>query len=231
MRRARQYVQEGRRWVVDIDLEKFFDRVNHDILMGRLAKRIEDRRVLVLIRRYLEAGVLAEGVVMEREEGTPQGGPSHRSSRTHYWTKWTRSWRRGHAFARYGDDLNVYVRTQRAGERVMRSMRRLYARLRLQVNEAKSAVALARERKFLSFSFWTSPEREVKWRVAPQALGRMKGRVRELTRRTIGRSLVAVCKELRKYLLGWKEYVRLAQTPKIFQAWTGGSVIGSEPCN
>ena len=217
VRRAQRYVQEGRRWVVDIDLEKFFDRVNHDVLMGRLAKRIADRRVLVLIRRYLAAGILVNGVVMERHEGAPQGGPLSPILANVLLDEVDRELeKRGHAFVRYADDLNVYVRTKRSGERVMPAMRRLYARLRLRVNESKSAVALARERKFLGFSFWTGPEREIKRRVTPQALKRMKDRVRELTRRMIGRSLAAVCKDLRTYLLGWKGYFRFAQTPGIF---------------
>jgi hypothetical protein len=154
---------------------------------------------------------------MDREEGTPQGGPLSPILANVLLDEVDKELeKRGHAFVRYADDLNVYVRTKRSGERVMQSMRRLYARLRLRVNESKSAVALARERKFLSFSFWIGPGREVKWRVAPQALRRMKGRVRELTRRTVGRSLAAVCKELRKYLIGWRGYFRLAQTPGVF---------------
>jgi group II intron reverse transcriptase/maturase len=212
---AQRYVQEGRRWVVDIDLEKFFDRVNHDVLMGRLAKRIEDRRVLGLVRRYLEAGILANGVVMERHEGTPQGGPLSPLLANVLLDDVDKELeRRGHAFVRYADDLNVYVRSKRAGERVMEALRRLYAGLRLRVNESKSAVARATERKFLGFSFWVAPGREVKRRVAPQALARMKERVRELTRRSVGRSLAQVCEGLRLYLNGWKGYFRLAQTPK-----------------
>jgi RNA-directed DNA polymerase len=214
VRRAQRYVQEGRRWVVDIDLEKFFDRVNHDILMGRLAKRITDRRVLALIRRYLEAGILANGVVIERYEGTPQGGPLSPILANVLLDEVDKELqKRGHAFVRYGDDLNVYVRTKRSGERVMQALRRLYTRLRLRVNESKSAVARAMERKFLGFSYWIGPGREVKRRVAPQALERMKDRVRELTRRTVGRSLV--CRDLRVYLLGWKGYFHLAQTPGV----------------
>ena len=218
VRRAQRYVQEGRRWVVDIDLEQFFDRVNHDLLMGRLAKRIADRRMLVLIRRYLEAGILADGVVIERYEGTPQGGPASPILANVLLDEVDQELeKRGHAFVRYGDDLNVYVRTKRSGERVMQAMRRLYARLRLRVNESKSAVAPARERKFLGFSFWTGPGREVKRRVAPQALKRMKDRIRALSRPTAGRSIAQVCESIRGYLLGWKGYFQFAQTPNVFR--------------
>jgi group II intron reverse transcriptase/maturase len=224
VRHAQRYVQEGRRWVVDIDLEKFFDRVNHDVLMGRLAKRIEDRRVLRLIRRYLGAGILADGVVIERYEGTPQGGPLSPLLANMLLDEVDKELeKRGHAFVRYADDLNVYVRSKRAGERVMAAMRRLYERLRLRVNETKSAVGRAMERKFLSFSFWVAPGRKVKPRIAPQALARMKDRVREITRRSVGRSLAQVCERLAVYLTGWKGYFRLAQTPHVFATldeWT-----------
>ena len=216
VRRAQRYVQEGRRWVVDIDLEKFFDRVNHDVLMSRLARRIEDRRVLGLVRRYLEAGVLAHGVVIERHEGTPQGGPLSPLLANVLLDEVDKELeKRGHAFVRYADDLNVYVRSKRAGERVMEAMRRLYARLRLRVNEPKSAVARATERKFLGFSFWVAPGREVKRRIAPQALMTMKDRVRALTRRVVGRSLAQVCERLGAYLAGWKGYFQIAQTPRV----------------
>jgi group II intron reverse transcriptase/maturase len=217
VRRAQAYVQDGRRFVVDIDLEKFFDRVNHDVLMGRLAKRIADARMLRLIRRYLEAGVLAHGVVIERQEGTPQGGPLSPLLANVLLDEVDKELeRRGHAFVRYADDLNVYVRSQRAGERVMAWLERRFAKLRLRVNHAKSAVARAWERKFLGFSLWIAPGRVVKRRVAPQALARMKERVRALTRRSIGRSLAQVCKTLGAYLAGWKAYFRLAETPGVF---------------
>jgi group II intron reverse transcriptase/maturase len=216
VRHAQRYVEEGRRWVVDIDLEKFFDRVNHDVLMGRLEKRVGDRRVLGLVRRYLDAGILADGVVIERHEGTPQGGPLSPLLANVLLDDVDKELeKRGHAFVRYADDLNVYVRSKRAGERVMAAMRRLYARLRLRVNESKSAVARATERKFLGFSFWVAPGREVKRRIAPAALKRMKDRVRELTRRVVGRSLATVCGHLRRYLVGWKGYFQIAQTPGV----------------
>jgi RNA-directed DNA polymerase len=148
------YIREGRSWVVDVDLEKFFDRVNHDVLMGRLAKRISDKRLLRLIRRYLEAGLMADGVVVERSEGTPQGGPLSPLLANALLDEVDKELeKRGHAFARYADDCNVYVRSPRAGERVMQTLRRLYARLRLRVNESKSAVARPWERKFLGYSF------------------------------------------------------------------------------
>lgn len=215
--RAQAYVQEGRSWVVDIDLEKFFDRVNHDILMGRLAKRLADRRVLRLIRRYLNAGVLAGGVVIERHEGTPQGGPLSPLLANVLLDEVDKELeRRGHAFVRYADDLNVYVRTQRSGERVMQSLRKLFGRLKLRVNESKSKVVRATQSKFLGFSFWIGPGRRIRRRVAPQAIQRMKERVRELTRRSAGRSLAQMCKPLGTYLSGWNGYFRLAETPRAF---------------
>ncbi len=217
VREAQRYVQEGRRWVVDVDLEKFFDRVNHDVLMGKLAKRITDKRVLGLIRRYLDAGIMANGVVIERHEGTPQGGPLSPLLANVLLDEVDKELeKRGHTFVRYADDCNVYVRSQRAGERVMALLRRLYALLRLQVNESKSAVAPARQRQFLGFAFWVGPGKVVKCRVAPKALGAMKERVRRITRRTRGRSLEQVCEELKVYLTGWKQYFRLAETPSVF---------------
>jgi RNA-directed DNA polymerase len=224
VRRAQAYVQEGRSIVVDIDLEKFFDRVNHDILMSRLAKRIADRRVLRLIRRYLNAGVLANGVVIERHEGTPQGGPLSPLLANVLLDEVDKELeRRGHAFVRYADDLNVYVRSQRAGERVMTSLRKLFGKLKLRVNETKSKVTRATNAKFLGFSFWIAKGRIVRRRVAPQAIRRLKERVRELTRRSAGRSLAQMCKPLGKYLAGWKAYFRLADTPRVFadiDGWT-----------
>ena len=222
VRAAQRYIQEGRRWVVDVDLEKFFDRVNHDVLMGRLARRMGDRRLLGLIRRYLEAGVMADGVVTERHEGTPQGGPLSPLLANVLLDDVDKELeRRGHAFARYADDCNVYVWSKRAGEDVMQALRRLYARLRLRVNEAKSAVARPWDRKFLGYSFWVAKGGEVKRRVAPQALGAMKERVRSITRRNGGRSIVSVVTELRGYLTGWKEYFRLAETPGVLRDLDG----------
>jgi group II intron reverse transcriptase/maturase len=217
-RRAQGYIQTGRAWVVDVDLERFFDRVNHDLLMGRLAKRIADKRVLRLTRRYLEAGVMMHGVVMERHEGTPQGGPLSPLLANVLLDEVDKELeKRGHAFVRYADDGNVYVRSRRAGERVMALLRRLYDDQRLRINESKSAVARVWDRKFLGFSFWVAPGRKVTPRVAREALGVMKERVRRLTRRTCGRSLEQVVEDLGPSLIGWKNYFGLAGTPKIFR--------------
>jgi group II intron reverse transcriptase/maturase len=215
---AQRYVQSDRRWVVDVDLEKFFDRVNHDVLMGRLEKRIGDKRLLRVIRRYLEAGVLANGVVVERHEGTPQGGPLSPLLANVLLDEVDQALERsGHAFVRYADDCNVYVRSKRAGERVLERLRELYAKLRLRINEDKSAVARAWDRKFLGYSFWVAAGRQVKRRVAPKSLEDFKQRIRQLTCRNGGRSLPKVVEELRAYLLGWKAYFRLADTPGVFR--------------
>jgi len=217
VRRARGYIQAGRRWVVDVDLERFFDRVNHDVLMGKLAKRVADKGVLRLIRRYLEAGLMVNGVVVERHEGTPQGGPISPLLANVLLDEVDKELeKRGHCFARYADDCNVYVRSKRAGERVLELLRRLYGDLRLRVNEAKSAVARAWNRKFLGFSFWVAPGRTIKLRVARQTLDVLKGQVRRMTRRTCGRSLEQVIADLRSYLIGWKSYYQLAETPGVF---------------
>lgn len=216
---ARRHVQGGKKWVVDVDLEKFFDRVNHDVLMGRLAKRIEDPLVLRLIRRYLHAGVMANGVVVERHEGTPQGGPLSPLLANVLLDEVDKELeRRGHAFVRYADDLRVFVASKKAGERVMDSLVRLFGKLRLRVNEDKSAVDRAWNRPFLGFTFWVGRGRKVHVKVARKALDTMKDRVRTLTRRTRGRSLEQVALDLRAYLLGWKGYFRLAETPRIFGA-------------
>ena len=214
---AKRYVQEGRRFVVDVDLEKFFDRVNHDVLMGRLARRIRDGRVLGLIRRYLDAGVMVNGVVVERGEGTPQGGPLSPLLANVLLDEMDKELeRRGHSFVRYADDCNVYVRSRRAGERVMALLRQLFAVLRLRVNEAKSAVDLASKRKILGYSFWVGTGRTVRLRVARKALDAMKDRVRHITRRSGGRSIACVVAELRDYLPGWRNYFSLAETPGVF---------------
>jgi RNA-directed DNA polymerase len=216
---AQRYIQEGRRWVVDVDLEQFFDRVNHDVLMGKLATRIADKRMLGLIRRYLEAGMLANGVSTERHEGTPQGGPLSPLLANVLLDEVDRELeKRGHAFARYADDSNVYVRSRRAGERVMQMLRHLYAKLRLKINEAKSTVARPWYRKFLGYSFWVAKGKEVKRRVAPKALATMKERVRQITSRNGGRSIPSVAAELHGYLTGWKQYFRLADTPRVFRS-------------
>src|SRR5690554_2336049 len=216
---AQSYVQAGRRTVVDVDLEKFFDRVNHDILIDRLQKRIPDAGVIRLIRAYLNSGIMDGGVVIERHEGTPQGGPLSPLLANVLLDEVDKELeRRGHCFARYADDCNVYVRSRRAGERVMGLLRRLYAKLRLKVNETKSAVtSVFRDRKFLGYSFWVAPKGVVKRRVATKALGTFKQHVRQLTRRSGGRSMQQVIDRLRSYMLGWKGYFRLSQTPKVWR--------------
>jgi RNA-directed DNA polymerase len=214
--RAQGYVEAGYRIVVDVDLEKFFDRVNHDVLMDRLAKRIADPSVLRLIRRYLDAGMLADGVAIERHEGTPQGGPLSPLLANVLLDEVDRALeQRGHRFVRYADDCNVYVRSRRAGERVMTALIRLYDRLRLRINAAKSAVASVFERTFLGYAFGRVDAQRVKRKVAPKALARLKDRIRQLTRRTCGRSIVQVVGDLRAYVLGWKGYFQLAQTPYV----------------
>jgi group II intron reverse transcriptase/maturase len=214
---AQRYVQSGRRWVVDVDLAQFFDRVNHDVLMGKLAHRIADARVLRLIRRYLTAGIMADGVVLERHEGTPQGGPlSPLLANVLLDTVDKVLEKRGHHFVRYADDCNVYVRSKRAADRVMEGLVALYAQLKLRVNVTKSAVARAWERSFLGYSFWVASGKIVKRRVAPKALKTMQERVRDITSRNGGRSLGQVVRALRSYLTGWKAYFRLADTPGIF---------------
>ena len=216
---AQRFVQSGRRWVVDVDLEKFFDRVNHDVLMSRLERRIGDRRLLRVIRRYLEAGIMVNGVVVERHEGTPQGGPLSPLLANVLLDEVDKALEKsGHTFARYADDCNVYVRSKRAGERVMERLRALYAKLRLRVNEDKSAVARVWDRKFLGYSFWVAKGGEVKRRVAPKAREDFRHRVRQITSRNGGRSLKQVVGELRAYMLGWKAYFRLADTPGVFRS-------------
>lgn len=215
---AQRYVQGGSRVMVDVDLEKFFDRVNHDILMARLARRIDDKAVLRLIRRYLVAGIMDGGVVMERYEGTPQGGPLSPLLANVLLDEVDRELeRRGHRFVRYADDCNVYVRSRRAGERVLAGLTKLYDRLHLQVNEAKTAVALATGRKFLGYALWRSAGGRIKCAAARKALETFKQRIRQLTRRSGGRNLSEIAERLRAYMPGWKAYFQLAQTPKVFR--------------
>ena len=216
---AQAYVQSGRRIVVDVDLEKFFDRVNHDILIERLRKRVPDQGVLRLIRAYLNSGILDGGLVMQRHEGTPQGGPLSPLLANVLLDEVDKELeRRGHCFVRYADDCNVYVHSRRAGERVMALLRRLYARLRLRINEAKSRVSsVFAGRKFLGYSFWVAPKGVIKRTVAKKALETFKQRVRQLSRRSCGRSLQQVVERLSSYLEGWKGYYRLAQTSRVWQ--------------
>ena len=221
--KAQAYIASGHDVVVDFDLEKFFDRVNHDILMGLVAKRVTDKRILKLIRGFLTAGVLADGLVSPTEEGTPQGGPlSPLLSNLMLDVLDKELEKRGHHFVRYADDCNIYVRSQRAGERVMESIEQfLTKRLKLRVNKAKSAVAKPSVRKFLGFSFTSG--KQPRRRIAPQAIDRLKARVRELTRRTGGQSLSQVAKELSCYLIGWRGYFRFCETPSVLREldqWT-----------
>lgn len=215
---AQKYIAEGHGWVVDIDLEKFFDRVNHDKLMARVARRVGDKRLLKLMRAYLSAGVMEGGLVSSTDEGTPQGGPLSPLLSNIVLDDLDRELeRRGHRFVRYADDCNIYVQSPRAGERVMEGITRFIERkLKLKVNREKSAVARPRERKFLGFSFTAG--RAPKRRIAPKALERLKTRVRELTGRNRGVSLERMVGDLRRYLLGWKAYFGYCQTPSVLQA-------------
>lgn len=214
---AQRHVQSGCRWVVDVDLEKFFDRVNHDILMDRLAKRVADKPLLRLVRRYLQAGVVAEGRHSERSEGTPQGGPLSPLLANVLLDEVDRELeRRGHRFVRYADDCNVYVSSQRAGQRVLRALRGCYARLRLVVNEAKTAVAPVQGRKFLGYSLLAGKS-GVRLVVATQALDKLRAKLRLITSRSHGRSLAQMAEDLRAYVPGWKAYFRLAQTQWVFR--------------
>jgi len=203
---------------VDVDLAKFFDRVNHDILIDRLQKRIDDAGVIRLVRAYLNAGIMDAGVVIERHLGTPQGGPLSPLLANVLLDEVDKALEaRGYSFARYADDCNVYVGSLKAGQRVMAYLRKLYGDLKLQINEAKSAVGSALGRKFLGYALWMAKGREVKCKVADKALGDFKARIRQLTRRSGGRSLAQVVQKLRPYLLGWKAYFALAQTPTVWR--------------
>src|SRR4051812_42312611 len=214
---AQQYIAEGYRWVVDLDLEKFFDRVSHDKLMARIGMRVNDQRMLKLIRSFLRAGVMEGGLVSPVDEGTPQGGPLSPLLSNIVLDEFDRELeRRGLRFARYADDSNIYVRSRRAGERVMASITRfITAKLKLKVNEQKSAVARPWERKFLGFSF--TANRVPKRRIAPKAVLRFKEKVRELTRRTRGVSTERMAEDLSRYLQGWIGYFGKCQTPSVLQ--------------
>jgi len=214
---AQQYIAEGYRWCVDLDLEKFFDRVSHDRLMARIETRVSDRRLLKLIRTFLKAGVMEGGLVSPVDEGTPQGGPLSPLLSNIVLDEFDRELeRRGLRFARYADDCNLYVRSRRAGERVMASITRfITTKLKLKVNEQKSAVARPWERKFLGFSFTAS--REPRRRIAPKAVTRFKEKVRELTRRTRGISIEGMAEELARYFHGWIGYFGRCQTPSVLE--------------
>lgn len=218
LEQARTYVAEGKEWVVDLDLERFFDRVNHDMLMGRLAKRITDKGLLRLIRGYLEAGVLVHGVVQEREEGTPQGGPLSPLLANILLDDldWELE-RRGHNFCRYADDCNIYVHSQRAGERVMASVTHyLERKLKLRVNREKSGVDRAAKRKFLGLRV-IGREEKARLSIAPESRARVKKELRRITKRNRGVSLRQVLTELGRYTDGWVGYYWVARTPSVFR--------------
>jgi RNA-directed DNA polymerase len=214
---AQKYIAEGYRWVVDLDLEKFFDRVNHDKLMAKIAERVGDKRLLKLIRAFLRAGVMENGLVNPVDEGTPQGGPLSPLLSNIMLDEFDRELeRRGLRFSRYADDSNIYVRSKRAGERVMESLKRfLMTKLKLKVNEQKSAVARPWDRKFLGFSFTSAgiPKR----RIAPKAVDRFKERVRELTSRTKGVSIERMATDLSRYMRGWIGYFGKCETPSVLE--------------
>ena len=214
---AQQYIAEGYGWCVDFDLEKFFDRVNHDKLMGAIAKRVEDKRLLKLIRAFLNAGVMENGLVSPSVEGTPQGGPLSPLLSNLVLDELDRELeRRGHRFVRYADDSNIYVRSERAGQRVMESVKRFITeKLKLKVNESKSAVAKPQERKFLGFSF--TDGKEPKRKIAPKAIDRFKERIREITHRSRGRSMEQVTAELARYVRGWRGYFGFCETPSVLR--------------
>src|SRR6516225_7796688 len=217
---AQQYIAEGYGWVVDLDLEKFFDRVHHDKLMGQIAKRVEDKRLLKLIRAFLNAGVMENGLVSPSVEGTPQGGPLSPLLSNLVLDELDRELeRRGHRFVRYADDCNIYVRSERSGQRVMESISRFITqKLKLKVNEAKSAVARPQERKFLGFSFTAGSD--IKRTIAPKSMERFKQRIRDITRRAKGNSMKATMEELAQYMLGWRGYFGFCETPEVLIALT-----------
>jgi len=224
LKQAQKYVQAGYEWVVDIDLEKYFDRVNHDMLMARVARVVKDKRVLKLIRAYLKSGVMVNWVVLDTAEGTPQGGPlSPLLSNIMLDDLDKELERRGHKFVRYADDCNIYVRTQRAGERVKESVKTfLEKKLKLKVNPKKSKVELASRVKFLGFSFYKR-KGEVHIRVAKRSLERYRDKLRHLTKRTRSGKLEEVIEAINQYTMGWIAYYRLADTPSVFEgldSWT-----------
>src|SRR6266581_2024389 len=212
---AQQYITQGYGWVIDLDLEKFFDRVNHDKLMGQVAKRVEDKRLLKLIRAFLNAGVMENGLVSPSVEGTPQGGPLSPLLSNLVLDELDRELeRRGHRFVRYADDSNIYVRSEQAGQRVMDSITRFITqRLKLKVNDKKSAVARPQERKFLGFSFTDGPE--VRRRIAPKAIERFKQRIREITRHAKSVSMETTMATLAPYMRGWRGYFGFCETPDV----------------
>ena len=221
VRKAKGYIRDGYRWVVDMDLEKFFDKVNHDRLMSTLAKRIQDKALLKLIRKYLQAGVMINGVVSSTDKGTPQGGPLSPLLSNIVLDELDKELEtRGHKFVRYADDCNIYVKSKRAGERTMASVRRFVEeKLRLKVNEEKSAVDRPWKRKFLGFSFTSSEEPKV--RIAKESVKRMKKKVREITSRKVPYPIEYRIQRLNQYLIGWCGYFALADTRSIFSKLDG----------
>ncbi|AMQ04680.1 group II intron reverse transcriptase/maturase [Sporosarcina psychrophila] len=219
IRKAKGYMQEGNRWVIDIDLEKFFDKVNHDRLMGTLSKRIEDKRLLKLIRNYLKSGIMINGIVTTSEEGTPQGGPLSPLLSNIVLDELDKELEeRGHKFVRYADDCNIYVKTKKAGNRVMGSVTSfIEGRLKLKVNLNKSAVDRPWKRKFLGFSF--TLHKEPKVRIAKESMKRMKNKIREITSRKKPYPMDYRIKKLNQYLMGWCGYFALADTPSVFRAF------------
>ena len=215
---SQEYIREGYDWVVDIDLEKFFDRVNHDMLMARVARVVKDKRVLKLIRAYLESGVMVNGVVMDTEEGTPQGGPLSPLLSNIMLNDLDRELEgRGHKFVRYADDCNIYVKTERAGERVLKSVKQyLEKKLKLKVNPKKSKVERATRAKFLGFSFWKR-KGEVYVRLANRTKERFAEKIRRLTKRTRSGKMEDIVSEVNRYTRGWIGYFRLATTPSVYQ--------------
>src|SRR6267142_1905896 len=218
---AQQYIAAGYGWVVDLDLEKFFDRVNHDKLMGQIAKRIGDKRLLKLIRAFLNAGVMEDGLVSPSVEGTPQGGPLSPLLSNLVLDELDRELeRRGHRFVRYADDCNIYIRSERSGQRVMESIKRFITqRLQLKVNETKSAVARPQVRKFLGFRFSDGPG--VRRMIAPKAVERFKQRIREITRQARSVSLDRTIAVLAPYMRGWRGYFGFCETPDLLIQLTG----------
>jgi group II intron reverse transcriptase/maturase len=216
VRKAREHVREGWAWTVDLDLEKFFDRVNHDMLMARVARRVGDKRMLLLLRRFLQSGILLNGVLVRNEEGTPQGGPLSPLLANILLDDFDKELeKRGHRFVRYADDCNIYVRSRRAGERVFRSITHyLEHRLRLTVNQSKSAVSRPWKRKFLGFSLLIQDRRI---RLANETLKKVKDKIRDLTGRSNAMSMAGRIRSLNQYLRGWLGYFALAETPSVFE--------------
>lgn len=219
--KAQSYIADGKGWVVDIDIEKFFDRVNHDILMSRVARRIKDKRLLLLVRRYLQAGIMEGGLVSPTREGTPQGGPLSPLLSNILLDELDKELqRRGHSFCRYADDSNIYVGSERAGERVMASIVRFLQKcLRLKVNEEKSSVARPWKRSFLGYSVTRGQDPRLK--VAPSSVKRLKGKLKKSFRRGRGRNLKRTIEDINPLLRGWINYYSLCGVKKVFEDLDG----------